>query len=223
MSIHSINRRLWQRLTGWAGLTSALLMLGGCVTCFDGRVGNVCYAPAPDQYGVGYIAPQPPQYQASNYAPVYSGAQIPLAPQPSAPQFVGRIDDGPMPGLRPGHEPGVGVSYPLSSNASNIGPYDTSSTIAPTLPPPGIVANATSRDYLITARGALLAGRTGQAQEAMEQAQTRLLDRSTPLFQTDRPSADMAVARISDALHALGAGDRAMALGILDTTIPMMN
>ena len=128
-----------------------------------------------------------------------------------------------MPGVRPGHEPGVGVSYPLSSNASNIGPYDTPYTIAPTLPPSGIVANATSRDFLITARGALLAGRTGQAQEAMEQAQTRLLDRSTPLFQTDRPSADMAVARISDALHALGAGDRAMTLGILDTTIPMMN
>jgi hypothetical protein len=75
----------------------------------------------------------------------------------------------------------------------------------------------------MAARNALAAGRTGQAQEAMERAQTRLLDRSTPLFQTDRPSADPAVARISEALRALGAGDRAGALRVLDATLPMTN
>jgi len=128
-----------------------------------------------------------------------------------------------IPGVRPGHEPGVGPSFPLSPNASNIGPSDTRSNIAPTLPDPDVGEDASPRQLLMAARNALAAGRTGQAQEAMERAQTRLLDRSTPLFQTDRPSADPAVARISEALRALGAGDRAGALRVLDATVPMVN
>jgi len=57
----------------------------------------------------------------------------------------------------------------------------------------------------------------------MERAQTRLHDRSTSVFQTDLPSADPTVARISQALHALGAGDRVTAAQILDATIPMIH
>ena len=47
----------------------------------------------------------------------------------------------PATGARPGHEPGVGVSLPLSNNASNIGPADTQSIIAPTLPAPSVGDN----------------------------------------------------------------------------------
>jgi len=143
-------------------------------------------------------------------------AAVPASAQPKGSETT-------MPGVRPGHEPGVGLSYPLSPHASNIGPADTGSTIAPTLPEPDVGENASPRQLLMAARNALAAGRTGQAQEAMERAQTRLLDRATPLFQTDRPSADPAVARISEALRALGTGDRDGALRALDATIPMVN
>jgi hypothetical protein len=68
---------------------------------------------------------------------------------------------------------------------------------------------------------ALATGRTGEAQEAMEMAETRLLDRSTPLFRTDQPSGNPLVAQIEQALHALGNGDRAAAIQVLDNAIPM--
>ncbi len=127
----------------------------------------------------------------------------------------------PRTGARIGHEPGVGQSFPSSPNASNIGTGDTRSTIAPTLPEPAVGENATAQQLLLAARAALIAGRSGEAQEAMERAQTRLLDRATPLFQTDRPSTHPGVAQISLALRALGARDRAGALRGIDTAIPL--
>lgn len=127
----------------------------------------------------------------------------------------------PRTGARPGHEPGVGPSFPLSPNASNIGNGVSTSTIAPTLPEPSVGENATPQQLLLAARAALAAGRTGEAQEAMERAQTRLLDRVTPLFQTDRPSTNPAVTQISVALRALGARDRAGAMRGIDAAIPL--
>lgn len=129
----------------------------------------------------------------------------------------------PRTGARVGHEPGVGPSFPLSPHASNTGAGDVRSTIAPTLPEPDVGENATPQQLLLAARASISAGRTGQAQEAMERAQTRLLDRATPLFQTDRPSAHPAVAQISTALRALGAGDRAGAIRAIDAAVPMAN
>lgn len=137
-----------------------------------------------------------------------------------APAFA-QVD--PSTGARPGRVPGEGVSYPLSPNASNIDRADTRSNIAPTLPAPDVAENATPQQLLLAARAALAAGRTGQAQEAMERAQTRLLDRATPLFQTDRPSTNPAVAEISAALRALGAGDRAGAMRGIDAAMPLAN
>jgi hypothetical protein len=49
----------------------------------------------------------------------------------------------PATGARPGHQPGVGESLPLSNNASNIVPGDTRSTIAPTLPASPVGDSAT--------------------------------------------------------------------------------
>ncbi len=129
----------------------------------------------------------------------------------------------PNTGARSGHEPGVGVSFPLSSHASNTGSGDVRSTIAPTLPELAVGENATAQQFLRAARAALATGRTGEAQEAMERAQTRLLDRATPLFQTDRPSTHPGVAEISVALRALGAGDRSRALRGIDAAIPLAN
>jgi len=127
----------------------------------------------------------------------------------------------PATGARAGRMPGEGQSYPLSPNASNIAGGNATSTIAPTLPSPSIAQDATPQQLLLYAKNALTAGQTGLAQEAMERAQTRLLDRSTPLFQTDRPSAHPGVAAISNALRALGSGDRAGAISGIDAAIPL--
>ena len=89
------------------------------------------------------------------------------------------------------------------------------STILPALPAPPIDANAAPADFLRTAERALVAGQTGEAREAMEMAQTRLLDRSVPLGQTDRPSEQPAVTLISQGLRALDTGDRMTGLRMI--------
>jgi hypothetical protein len=123
-------------------------------------------------------------------------------------------------GARPGNEIGTGASLPLSDKASNITPGDTTSTIAPNLPSPAIGENATSRDYLLAARTALLLGRTGEAQQSLEMAETRALDRSVPLFQTGVRITDPLIGEIEQALHALSEGDRGRAVQIIETALP---
>ncbi len=82
-------------------------------------------------------------------------------------------------------------------------------TPLPPLPTPELGEGAAPSAYLQAAIGALATGHTGEAQQALEMAQTRLLDRSVPLGQTNTPSANPAVDQISAALQALAAGDRA--------------
>lgn len=125
----------------------------------------------------------------------------------------------PATGARPGHEPGVGDSLPRSDKASNIGPGNTRSVIAPTLPPSSIGENATARDYLAAARVALVAGRTGQAQQSLEMAETRALDRSIVADQVDVPSDSRFVGRIGDARRALGNGDSTKAIAMIDLAL----
>lgn len=125
----------------------------------------------------------------------------------------------PVTGARPGHAVGVGNSLPLSDKASNIVPADTRSAIAPTLPPAAIGADAGSRDYLRAARVSLIAGRTGQAQQSLEMAETRALDRSVSQGQTSTPSNSQLIARIRDARHALGGGDSTRAIQLIDLAL----
>ena len=133
-------------------------------------------------------------------------AQAPSSPEPTT-------------GARPGHEPGVGVSLPLSSKASNIGPADMQSTIAPTLPASSVGESATTREYLQAARASLVAGHTGQAQQSLEMAETRALDRSVAQGQTYATSNSQMVARIQEARHALGSGDSAHAIQLIDRAL----
>lgn len=125
----------------------------------------------------------------------------------------------PQTGARPGNEIGTGSSLPRSDTSSNIAPSDTHSVLAPNLPTPTIGENARIRDYLVAARSALAAGRTGEAQQALEMAETRRLDRSVPLFQTTAPIVDAQVTRIESALHTLASGDRMGAMRIIDDAI----
>lgn len=125
----------------------------------------------------------------------------------------------PETGARPGNEIGTGMSMPMSDKASNIGPDDTASPIAPRLPSPDVDEAASVHTLLLAARTALIAGDTGQTQEALEQAETRALDRSVPLLETGVPSQSPLVAKIRDTLHALGTGDRMATARLLDEAI----
>ncbi len=103
------------------------------------------------------------------------------------------------------------ASEPMSSQASNLVPRDTRSDIAPALPMPNPGADAGPADYLRTAQKCLTDRQTGRAQQALEMAETRLLDRSVP--QADGPTADTArpIAAIETALRDLGRNDLAAA------------
>jgi hypothetical protein len=136
----------------------------------------------------------------------------------SRPGLPSGID--PVTGARPGNEIGTGSSLPLSDKAGNITPENTTSVIAPNLPSPPIGENAPVQDYLRAARSALIAGRTGEAQQALEMAETRALDRSVPLFQTNVALKGPLIDGIQRALHALGAGDRGLAVQIIETVLP---
>ena len=113
----------------------------------------------------------------------------------------------------------VVAQTPQSGAASNIGPGDTSSTIAPRLPTPPAGDDASVRQYLLDARQALVAGRTGTAQEALERAETRILDRSVPAWRSNEPSHRRLVREIADARQALGVNDITRAIQILDVAL----
>nr|WP_294524740.1 hypothetical protein [uncultured Rhodopila sp.] len=87
------------------------------------------------------------------------------------------------------------------------------------LPAPDLPENAKVSDFLHAALGAVASGRAGQAEEALEMAQTRLLDRSVPLGRTHELSADPAVGQIAQARQALGAGDRVACLQAIQAAI----
>jgi len=122
-------------------------------------------------------------------------------------------------GVRAGLDNGDRDSLPRSDKASNIVPANTSGTSAPTLPSPALSLDASSHDYLRAARVALSAGRAGEAQQSLEMAETRALGGSDSPDQAKLPSGKAHVAEIRDALHALGNGDRAHAIQIIDIAL----
>ncbi len=122
-------------------------------------------------------------------------------------------------GARPGNEIGTGNSLPRSNNSSNINAADSKSEIAPNLPSPPLGENSSPRDYLIAARNSLAAGKTGMAQQSLEMAQTRLLDRSVNRSQVNDASRDPRVKRIEDARQALGNGNSALAMQIIESAL----
>jgi len=112
------------------------------------------------------------------------------------------------------------MSLPRGTRASNIDQDNTRSLIAPNLPSPTIGPDASAVQLLQAAQNSLSAGRTGETQQALEMAQTRLLDRSVAQGQTFKQSANPAVAQISQALRALAAGDRAHTMQLIQAAIP---
>jgi len=89
-------------------------------------------------------------------------------------------------GARPGNDIGTGMSLPRSNNASNLNSATTKSEIAPNLPAPAGVESIAS--LLSAANTDLHQGHTGAAQEALERAESRALDRSIDYGTQGRPA-----------------------------------
>lgn len=182
--------------------------------------------PAPDASGASMapppaMAPAPapdasaPPAPADQSAPAAPAAPAPEAAAPPPAPMHHRLHRVAQPGGAAygdggehwAHEPGTGQSGPASGKASNITAGDTHSAIAPHFQTPAVGDNAGPEGYLRAAQHALAAHKTGEAQQALEMAETRLLTRSMPVSQSGQPSADPMVSNVSRARQALGQGD----------------
>jgi hypothetical protein len=122
-------------------------------------------------------------------------------------------------GARPGNVIGTGDSLPLSNNASNIGPSDTTNAIAPRLPSPNLGEGSSPRDFLIAARQALAGNRTGEAQEALERAETRALAGNVLATDINQPSQQLTIRNIASARQALASGNKSAAIQAIDIAL----
>lgn len=111
------------------------------------------------------------------------------------------------------------VSLPRSNNVGNIVAADTTSNIAPTLPSSNLSTNAGTPDFLRAARASLVAGHTGAAQQSLEMAETRSLGGGVSPGQATMPNDTPQIIQIRDALHALGGGDSAHAIQMIDLAL----
>ncbi len=86
----------------------------------------------------------------------------------------------------------------------------------PPLPTPAVNPNAPPPVFLEQARRDLVAGRSGAALEALERAETRVLERLAIQGRPVGPSGNPFIVGIGNARRAVQAGDRAGAERIID-------
>ena len=134
-----------------------------------------------------------------------AGAQTPDQLAPGAPY------------VRPGNEIGTGQSLPYSDQPSSLTP--SAQPYGYRLPEPEVDENAPVPVLLDAARRALAAGRGGEAQEALERAESRALTRSVRPSRAGQPSGQPVVADISAAREALAGGDRMRVLELIDAAL----
>ena len=96
---------------------------------------------------------------------------------------------------------------PVSSQASHVPGSAPGSAIAPRLPEPAGGDSGPPEQYLHEADRALEMHKTGLAQQALEMAETRMLDRSTLASQASTPDGDPEVQALRQAREALGRRD----------------
>ena len=106
----------------------------------------------------------------------------------------------------------------IAGSGAALAQQGRESVLSP-LPSPNLPEGARPSDELRAAEGALAAGRTGEVEEALERAQTRMLDRSVALGRTNDPSDNPTVGQITEARQALAAGDRAGCLQWIQTAL----
>jgi len=110
---------------------------------------------------------------------------------------------------------------PVSRQATNLNAQTTRSVISPSLPAPPVGANGDATQFLQAAQAALSRNQTGEAQQALENAETFILNRSVPQGAVNNPDGSPAVHNINAALQALAANDRARSMDLIQQTIPM--
>jgi hypothetical protein len=113
----------------------------------------------------------------------------------------------------------TGGRQPTSTAPANVGPGDTHTLWSPQLPTPFVDDNAAPAAFMKAAEAAIAAGRLGEAQEAIERAESRALDRSVRPSKAGQPSQQKLVRQLADARRALGTGDRAGALRLLQAAM----
>ena len=114
---------------------------------------------------------------------------------------------------------GATQAQPVTRPASNITPYDARSVIAPALPVPPVPSADPTSVFLTAARSAVAVGRTGEAREALERAETRLLDRDLPSAAAAVPDNQQVMLAIGAARRALAAHDRQTAITAIDDAL----
>jgi WXXGXW repeat (2 copies) len=116
---------------------------------------------------------------------------------------------------------GVAQAQPVTRPASNITPPDTRLVMAPAAPVLPVPSDDPPSAFLSlsTARRAAAVGRTGEAREALERAETRLLDRDLPTAAASVPDNQQAVLAISAARRALAVHERQAAITAIDDAI----
>lgn len=117
------------------------------------------------------------------------------------------------------HQPGTGMSGPASDHASNIDSADTHSVIAPHFPTPPGGEDAGPRRYLRDATAALGRHRSGEADQALEMAETRILTRSTAANAAQQQDENPAIQQIAAARKAIAAKDWAGAKSAIQSAM----
>lgn len=108
---------------------------------------------------------------------------------------------------------------PTGAPAGNGPQSYTHSVIATGLPSSTLPFDAPPGAFLEATRTALQDGRPGEAQEALERAETRLLDRPVGPAQIDAPDDTRAVLDIGVARRALAVHDRSGAIRAIDDAL----
>jgi len=158
-------------------------------------------SPTPEA-GTIIAVPLPPPGAAPPSPPAVAGAPTPLAP-PGAPIPLSLPPLSSPPAFA---KPGTPAAQPGRAPP----------TIVAKLPTPTLSGDASPGDFLRAARGALAAGRNGEARSALEMAQTRLLSREVDAGKESIPSKNLAVTQISEAIGALAANDRMACLRYIE-------
>jgi hypothetical protein len=95
-------------------------------------------------------------------------------------------------------------------------------TITPSLPVRYIDPDAGPTPFLITAREAVATGRFGDAEEAIERTETRLLDRRALASTESQPDIDHLIQDLATARQNLAARDRSGAARVIDNALLAM-
>jgi hypothetical protein len=107
----------------------------------------------------------------------------------------------------------------VTAPPKDTAPSDTRAASALPLLGPSLPADEPRRAFLEAARRALEAGRIEEAREALERAETRLLNAPTAPVQASSPERQDAVLAIGEARRALAAHDRQGAIRAIDDAL----